>query len=123
MNYRGVIIEESLVDNSVFKEVITISSRVSKVTEKHKTPWLTQWTLRTVEVTENKADEIAEKLSKDLQKDPSSWYADYKNDSHHFIVFPGKIFKVNLKNPVLYQEARKYGIGLGIPEYQVDFGS
>lgn len=123
MNYKGVIIEESLSDDSVLKEVITISSRVSKVTEKHRTPWLKQWTLRTVEIPEDKADEIAEKLSENLEMEHHCWYADYKNNNYHFIVFSENIFKVDLKNPLLYQEAKEYGIGLGIPEYQVDFGS
>jgi len=33
----------------------------------------------------------------------------------------GKIFKVDLQNPILYRDAKQYGISFGIPEYQVDF--
>ena len=123
MNYKGVIIEESLTNISILDEVKILETEINAVTEKSKTPWLKQWTLHTVEIPENIGDEIAEKLSAVLIEEPSSWYADYKNDSFHFIVFPGKIFKVDLKNPILYKEAKKYGIELGIPEYQVDFGS
>ena len=30
-------------------------------------------------------------------------------------------FKVDLQNPILYKDAKEYGISKGIPEYQVDF--
>lgn len=120
MNYKGVIIEESLEDKDVLKDVTILKTEVEKVTDEHKTPWLTQWTLHTVEIPEEKADFVTEKLSKDLEKE-HSWYADYKNDKYHYIIYRGKIFKVDLENPILYKEAKQYGISLGIPEYQVDF--
>ncbi|MEO8637614.1 MAG: hypothetical protein ABI430_01795 [Candidatus Taylorbacteria bacterium] len=66
MNYKGVIIEESLSDKSVCAQVFVIGTRVSKVVEKHKTPWLKQWTLHTVHIPEEKAEEIAKKLSSDF---------------------------------------------------------
>jgi len=120
MNYKGVIIEESLERTDILNDVTIISTKVEKVTEKHKTPWLAQWTLHTVEISEKLADEIADRLSMDLEK-AHSWYADYKNDIYHYIIYRGKIFKINLQNPVLYKDAKQYGISLGIPKYQVDF--
>ncbi|QQG44478.1 MAG: hypothetical protein HYW86_01000 [Candidatus Roizmanbacteria bacterium] len=119
MDYKGVIIEESLADKSVLRDVKIISTKVETVTEKHKTPWLKQWTLHTVEIPDEKAEEIANKLSQSLEQ--NHWYADYKNDSYHYVVYKDKIFKVDLKNPVLYKDAKAYGISLGIPVYQVDF--
>lgn len=120
MNYQGVIIEESLDNKAVLSEVKIIKTKVSPVAEKHKTPWVKQWTLHTVAIKEENADKIAEEISQDL--DPHhSWYADFKNENYHFIIYLGKIFKVDLKNPLLYKDARQYGISLGIPEYQVDF--
>ena len=88
--YKGVIIEESLEKNDILKDVIVVDTKVEPVTEDHKTPWIKQWTLHTIEIPEEKADEVADKLSAD-------------------------------KNPVLYKDAKQYGISLGIPEYQVDF--
>lgn len=120
MNYQGVIIEESLDNNEVLNNVKIIKTKVSPVNEKHRTPWVKQWTMHTVEITEENADKIAEQLSKDLDK-AHSWYADFKNQNYHFIIFIGKVFKVDLKNPTLYKDAKQYGISLGIPEYQVDF--
>ncbi|MBI2063993.1 MAG: hypothetical protein HYT65_03325 [Candidatus Yanofskybacteria bacterium] len=120
MNYKGVIIEESLEKADVLKDVVVVETKVESVTEEHKTPWIKQWTLHTVEILEERADQVAEKLSVDLDKE-HEWYADYKNDQYHYIIYRGKVFKVDLKNPVLYKDAKQYGISIGIPEYQVDF--
>ena len=119
MNYKGTIIEESLSDPDILKELNIVSAKVELVTERHKTPWLSQWTLHDVEILESKAEEIAEKIKKAL--DLKYWYADFKNDRYHFIIFGEKIFRVDLSNPVLYLEARQYGVSLGIPGYQLDF--
>ncbi len=121
-NYQGVIIEESLENKDVLKKVKIISTRVEKVVEKHKTPWLSQWTLHTVEISEDEAKKIAEEISKSLDHTHSgSWYADFKNDTHCYIIFRDKIFYIDRKKKKQYDEAKHYGISLGIPEHQVDF--
>lgn len=121
MNYTGVIIEESLDNPAVLKEVKILSTEIEPVTERHRTPWIKQWTLHTVEIAEDKADQIADLISQNLDKE-HSWYADYKNDKYHYIIFRDKIFKIDLSNPTMYEDARQYGISIGIPDYQVDFG-
>ena len=121
-NYQGVIIEESLENKEVLKKIKIISTKIEPITEEHKTPWLSQWTLHTVEILEDEAKEIAEEISKSLDySHNSSWYADYKNDTHHYIIFRDKIFYIDRKSKEQYDEAKSYGISLGIPEYQVDF--
>lgn len=117
-----MIIEESLQDTSVLEKVGILKTKVEPITPKHKTPWLKQWTLHTVEVPEDKAEDVAEKISKSLDySHNSSWYADYKNDKYHFIIFKDKIFEIKLDNADGFRKAKEYGISLGIPEYQVDF--
>ena len=37
MNYKGVIIEESLENKDVLKEVVILATKVEPVIEKHKT--------------------------------------------------------------------------------------
>lgn len=121
-NYEGIIIEESLINKDVLKKVKIISTKVEKVTDEHQTPWLSQWTLHTVEVPEVEAQNIAEEISKTLDySHNSSWYADYKNDTHHYIIFRNKIFYIDRTSKEQYDKAKRYGISLGIPEYQVDF--
>lgn len=121
MNYKGIIIEESLQDNTILDEVRILEIKVEPITPAHKTPWLRQWTLHTVEIPEDKSDSIADKMSRSFDPEHPHWYADYKNDAFHFIIYAGKVFKVDRANPVLYKEAKAYGISIGIPEYQVDF--
>jgi len=122
MNYKGVIIEESLQNTDVLNDIIILNTKVEPINERHQTSWLKQWTLHTVEIIEEKADDIVERLAKDLESKYTNWYADFKNDKYHYIIFSGgKVFKVDLQNPILYKEAREHGISLGIPEYQVDF--
>ena len=121
MNYQGTIIAESLGDPSILRELKILATRVEEVAEKHQTPWLSQWTLHTVEIPEEKANEFAEKVSRSFDTDHPIWYADFKNDDYHFIIFSNKVFKVDLSNPALYKEATIYGISLGIPDYQLDF--
>lgn len=120
MNYKGIIIEESLERKDVLKDVKVVSTKVELVTGEHKTPWLKQWTLHTVEIPEDSADAIVAQLSADLEKE-HNWYADFKNERYHYIIYRGKIFRVDLKNPIFYNDAKQYGISKGIPEYQVDF--
>ena len=119
-NINGVIIEESLENKSVLQKVKIIKTKTEEVTEEHKTPWIKQWTLHTIEILENQADEITKDLSKSLDSE-HSWYADFKNDKFHYIIFLNKVFKVDRSKPEQYSEVTKYGLTLGIPDYQLDF--
>ena len=119
-NYQGVIIEESLEDKNVLRDLKIQETKIEEVTERHKTPWVTQWTLHTVEVLEDQAGKIAEKLSQALDSE-HAWYADFKNETTHFIIFRNKVFKIDRSSKEQYDEATKYGLTLGIPHYQLDF--
>ena len=119
-NFNGVIIEESLENKDVLQKVKILKTDVEPITEKHKTPWIKQWTLHTVEILENQPDIIAKELSESLDS-KHNWYADFKNDTHHYIIFRNKVFFIDRRSKDQYDKAKNYGISLGIPEYQVDF--
>ena len=121
MNYKGVIIEESLTDTSVLGEVKIFETKVEPITEEHGTPHLKQWTLHEVEVEESQVDEIAYKILPVLDTEHGHWYADFHNEQYHYIIYSDKIFKIDRAKPEQYEEATAHGIALGIPEYQVDF--
>ncbi len=122
MNYNGTIIEESLEKKDVLNDLMIISTKIEQVTEEHKTPWLKQWTLHKVEISKDKAEETANMLSNSLDSDHGgSWYADFKNNKWHYIIFKNKVFKIDRSSMEKYQEAEDYGISLGIPPHQVDF--
>src|SRR3989338_2439900 len=111
MNYQGVIIEESLENKDILKDVKISDTKVEEVVEEHKTPWIKQWTLHTVEIPENEAGNVAKKISKALDSE-HNWYADFKNDSHHYIIFRDKVFYIDRKSKEQYDEAKRYGISL-----------
>jgi hypothetical protein len=123
-NFVGVIIEESLENRDVLKKVKIIKTKIGKVTDRHQTPWLSKWTLHIVEVHEDQVSEIAREISKAFDsKHGASWYADFKNKAHHFIIFRNKIFFIDGQSKEQYDEVKQYGLSLGIPEYQLDFHS
>ena len=123
-NFLGVIIEESLEEKNVLHRIKIAKTKIEQVTEKHKTPWIKKWTLYTVEILEEQVDAIAKELSKSLDS-KHNWYADFKNDKFHYIIFRNKIFKIDRskKEQERYAKVTKYGISLGIPDYQLDFSS
>jgi len=121
MPYTGVIIEESLAKKDILKYFKILNTRVEKVTPKHETPWLKEWTLHTVEIPEDEIQSAVEKISKDLDVSHGHWYADFKNSNTHFIVFKDKIFKIDRTSQEQYDQVKKYGMSLGIPEHQLIF--
>lgn len=120
MSYRGVIIEESLEDASVLKFANILSTETEPAVDRHKTPWVRQWTLHDVEIADDLADDIAVRLSRSLDRH-HNWYADFRNDRVHYIIFRDKVFKVDRKRPEEYKDVVKYGLSVGIPDYQLDF--
>ena len=120
-NFNGVIIEESLENIGVLENVAIISTRVEPVTEKHTPLALpVDFALRGSGGRRSgqnggRDTRIADREHK------GSWYADFKNESHHYIIFPDKIFLVDRRSAEQYDDAKHPGLSLGIPEHQVDF--
>jgi len=117
----GVIIEESLRNPDILRDLKIIDTKIVEVKKEHQTPHLDQWSLHTIELKSEEADDAAEALSQVLLSKPNSWYTDFKNNELVYLIFPNKVFKIPRSNPALFQEAKAYGISLGIPDYQVDF--
>ncbi len=117
---KGDIIEESLDNPDILKRLHIISTRVEQTTLEHRTPWLSRWTLREVSIPEHEAQGVAEELSRCLDRGHGgSWYADFKNDSVHYVIYVDKVFRLDRKSEEQYEEVRRYGISLGIPEHQL----
>lgn len=120
-NFTGFIIAESLFDKSILDEIKITSTEVEPVTDGHKSPWVKQWTMHNVLIDADQAGEVAGRISRALDRE-HDWYADFKNDKEHFIIYRDKVFHITDRSDKLqYDEATKYGISIGIPEYQVDF--
>jgi len=119
-NFKGAIIEESLANPKILKKVKITKTDILPVTEKHKTPWAKQWTFHFVEVEKEKAESVALEISKNMDS-KHAWYADFKTDKIHYIIYLNKVFKINRVNKEEYQKAIDYGLKLGLPNYQLDF--
>ena len=123
MTYKGVVIEESLENKSVLDDFKILSTKVELITPRHKTPWIKQWTLHTVEIPQDKAMSVAERISKSLDSEHGhAWYADFKSENDHYIIFRNKVFHVtDRRSKEQYDAVTQYGISLGIPDYQLNF--
>lgn len=120
--YTGVIIQESLTDQLILDKLHVTRTVVEEVTKKHNTPWVKAWILHTVEIEEEDADKWAEWLSDHIDNSHDHpWYADYRNEKFHYVIYPGKIFKMDRTNKEENKKAQEYGKSKGIPEYQLDW--
>ncbi len=120
MDYKGVIIEESLTDIEIIKEFNVLQQEVEEVNKEANTPWLTKWTMDTVTIDEAKIDEYADRLSKLIDtKHCNDWYCDFRNDKYHYVVFANKVFKLNRNKKQDYIDMQEYAIKLGLPKHQL----
>jgi hypothetical protein len=119
--YRGEIIEESLCDRSILNDARIVSAEIEAVTPGHRTPWLQQWTIDTVEIEDKAIKAFVRKLQKSIETEHASWFADFRGIQDHYIVFPGKIFFIDHRRNDTYTEAAAYGVALGIPRQQLGF--
>ena len=75
-----------------------------------------------MEIPFGEAEQVAEEISHAIDPEhENAWYADFKNDTTHFIIFKNKVFKIDRTKVEEYIKATEYGISIGIPSYQVDF--
>ncbi len=101
-------------------EVEIVATNAEAATEEYKTPWLEKWTIHIVRVEDDEAVETAEKLSRAFDPEhPGSWYADFKSETEHFVIFPGRIFRIRRRSEE-YAKVIDYGLSLGIPRGQLD---
>ncbi len=118
--YSGVIIEESLANKQALEGLNIVKQEVEQVTEEHETPWLTQWTCDTVEIPEAEIEAAVQKLSAAIDTEHiGNWYCDFRNDNWHYVVFSGKIFKIDRSKREAYDEMREYALSIGLPEHQL----
>jgi hypothetical protein len=109
MKYRGIIIEESLVDNRTLNNITIIKMHIS--TQENK---MDRWHLLEVEI----EDENIEKLSKEIIE---GWYAHFWHGTDIIVIFKDKIIKFNYLDKKSWNEVLEYGNKLGIPNEQLDF--
>ena len=117
MNYKGVIVEESLSDTSILSSIEILNQSIEKVSDRDGTPWLEKWTIDTVLISEEKIEELTTKLSELIDTEHcNDWFCDFKNDKYHYIVFSNKVFKLNRNNKEDYKKMQEYAYKIGLNE-------
>jgi hypothetical protein len=114
VSYTGTIIAESLADPAALADV-AIRRTVSP-----SGPG--QCTRHVVDIPDERAEAVARRLAGAIAPE-GAWYADFKNERTHYVVFHGRVFRVARDEPAGYEEPKAHGRTLGIPEHQLDFDS
>jgi hypothetical protein len=121
--YSGAVITQSLRPGTELTGVRMVVDRLvtfDKSDAADNQP--TRWTMIFFQVEESDADHLAEWFAGSLISEPGVWYADFKNESEHFVIFPGRIFRYRLGDEEGRRQAVDHGRGLGVPEAQLDWG-
>lgn len=120
MDYIGTIVEESLSNLDILKEIEITDQSIEKVSERDNTPWLDKWTIDTVKIKEDESEELANKLSKIIDtKHCNDWYCDFKNDKYHYVVFKDKVFKLKRGKKTDYETMQEYASKVGLIKEQM----
>ena len=111
--FKGVIIEESLEDKNFLRRFKILKTEIGKLeTEAGK------WHLHYVTINENKLDEISEQAKAAIKE---GWYMHFWKENKMIVIFKGKKFKLLREDKRTIEEARNYGISIGIPKEQLEF--
>jgi hypothetical protein len=120
MDFRGVIIEESLDDKSVLKGLRIEKTEVEAVTESFKTPWLKRWTLHHVVVPEKDVDGVVKAVSGAISLEhKSAWFANLGNGETEYVIFRDKVFRMKAGDKKIRMDVFRYGTSIGIPAHQL----
>ncbi|MCW6159815.1 MAG: hypothetical protein LVQ95_01860 [Candidatus Micrarchaeales archaeon] len=120
MDFKGIIIEESLDEKSVLRGLRITKTEVEKVTEEFNTPWLERWTLHHVVVPEKDVERVVNEIRKAISLGhKSAWFANLENNETSFIIFKDKVFKYRKGDKKEMRKVFEFGTSIGIPAHQL----
>lgn len=108
-NYTGIIVEESLDDNRILNGL-----HINKIHISNSSDPADRWHLYEI----NNSKEEIQALSQHILE---GWYMHFWAGTNITAVFRGRTFEFNYENKGTWADVLKYGLSLGIPEYQLDF--
>lgn len=110
-----MIIEESLIDKSILDLVEIVKTKKTTLEEETRRGILT---FHYIELDDERKDPF-------LKKAPSSiknrFYLHICKDSNMIVIYKNKLFRFSSKELVKLNEARKYGLSIGILREQMPF--
>jgi len=120
MNYKGVIIEESLENKELLGLCKIVSTRIGVDNNPKTNAGEPTWTLHQVKVLEPNLKEVLKQLSKNLKL--PNWWADLSLGDEICIVFHNKIFKGKNYNLKFRKRVIDYAHSLNLPAGQIPLG-
>lgn len=121
MKFSGLLLKESLKDESVLNSVKITKTEawndIENATENQPKNWTAIFF--EFEGTEDEADIKAEIMSRVLRR---LWYLNFSGNKKIYVVFPdNKFYKYQKGDKEKIQEAINYGLKIGIPQSQLDW--
>lgn len=121
MAYHGMVIAESLANQNVLEHIAIVGTQVVQIGTSEATPWLKQWTIHQVIISEAEIIPTIEALRRSLDPSRRSWYIALSNDHDQIVIYPKRIFQFQQSDAIAKCEAIEYGQQWGIPGHQLDF--
>jgi hypothetical protein len=115
---KGIIIKESLADQSILDGLLVTNTELASI-DNAAPGQPNVWTLVSFDIAEADAAAFAEKLSRSLTQ--GKWYVDIKSDEEVYVVFKDKVFHYQRSDDSGRAEAVAYARSLEIPESQLDW--
>jgi hypothetical protein len=78
------------------------------------------WTFICFEVLADRAADLAEVLSRVLERE-GTWYCDFGSDDEVFVVFCDRVFRYRRGDSVASSVVEDYARSMGVPESQLDW--
>ena len=119
---RGRIVAEGLKAGAVLEVPELRLSSLSRhdVADSTTASQPDRWTFVDVEAPSSRADELAAALAAALLPE-DGWYADFRLDDEHVVVFAEAVFRYRVGDAAGRQEAVDHGRAAGTPEHQLDW--
>lgn len=123
MKFDGLLLKESLKDESVLNLVNVTKTEVWKNIKNATKDQPKSWTAIYFEFegTEEEADSKAEVFSRALKSEPIPWYMNMSNSEKIYVIYPDKFYKYQKGDKEKLREAKDYGLMIGIPQSQLDW--
>ncbi len=117
--FNGLLLQESLDDLLVIDLFVITKTETWQVgnAAEGQPP---VWTALSFEAETGQAEAIAEALSRALKT--RGWFINASTETHIYVIFPRKIFKYPKGDGAQRAAATQYGLSIGIPERQLDWG-
>lgn len=117
MNYKGVLIEESLDDTSILSKITIVSTKTTALEGEENRG---EFHFNNVEVSENVLNEVLDFISAHIQ---DGWYFHLVKDDEIIVVFHNKVMKAHKGNTDKIEKIKEYGISQGILKEQLEIES